>query len=67
MIKIQHAKISKKSDLSKIQIEKRLKEHRLIQFMDFKSDIVWLELIQLIFKTNELNELEINGKIKASA
>lgn len=46
------------TDLSKSEIEKRLKEHRLIEFMDFKSDTIRLEQIQLIFNYGQLERIE---------
>lgn len=46
------------TDLSKRQIESRIQEHRLIKLMDFKSDTVGLERIQLIFKDGQLERIE---------
>lgn len=46
------------TDLSKSEIEKKLKEHRLIEFMDFKSDTIRLEQIQLIFNYGQLERIE---------
>lgn len=46
------------TDLSKNQIEKSLEDHRLKEFMDFKSDTIGLERIQLIFKNGQLERIE---------
>jgi hypothetical protein len=46
------------TDLSKEQIENRLNDHRLYDFMDFKSDTIGLERIQLIFENGQLERIE---------
>jgi hypothetical protein len=46
------------TDLSKEQIENRLNDHRLYEFMDFKSDTIGLERIQLIFENGQLERIE---------
>ena len=46
------------TDLSKEQIENRLNDHRLNEFMDFKSDTIGLERIQLIFLNGQLERIE---------
>ena len=51
-------KLINDTDLSKKQIENRLNDHRLNEFMDFKSDTIGLERIQLIFKNGQLERIE---------
>ena len=46
------------TDLSKKQIVKSLDNHRLNEFMDFRSDTIGLERIQLIFKNGQLERIE---------
>ncbi|HCQ29263.1 MAG TPA: hypothetical protein DIU39_03190 [Flavobacteriales bacterium] len=46
------------TDLSKKQIMKSLDDHRLNEFIDFKSDTIGLERIQLIFKNGQLKRIE---------
>ena len=46
------------TDLSKKQIMKSLDDHRLNEFMDFRSDTIGLERIQLIFKNGQLERIE---------
>ena len=46
------------TDLSKKQIVKSLDDHRLNEFMDFRSDTIGLERIQLIFKNGQLERIE---------
>lgn len=43
-----------KTDLTKNEIEKELKRHKLYEYMNFKTDTISLERIELIFKNNKL-------------
>jgi hypothetical protein len=49
--------IINKTDLTKIQIEKELKEHKLYEYMDFKTDTISLDRVSIIFKDNKLYKL----------
>jgi len=49
--------IINKTDLTKSQIEVELKDHKLYEFMDFKSDTVSLERVLLIFDNNKLKAI----------
>ena len=46
------------TDLSKQEIETKLKNHRLKEFMSFKTDTIELERILLIFKNDKLKKIE---------
>ena len=46
--------IINKTDLTKIQIEKELKGHRLYNYMDFKTDTISLDRVTLVFKDDKL-------------
>lgn len=50
--------IVNKTDLSKQEIEKILEDHRLSDFMDFKTDTVGLERVLLIFEDGRLARIE---------
>jgi uncharacterized protein YegJ (DUF2314 family) len=50
-------KIINKTDLTKIQIENELKDHRLYEHMDFKKDTISLDRVLLIFNNNKLNNV----------
>jgi|TARA_B110000908_G_C10068914_1_gene364162 hypothetical protein len=52
------SKIINETDLSKVEIVKKLKDHRLVEFMDFRSDTIGLERVQLIFKNGKLEQIE---------
>lgn len=49
--------IINKTDLTKTQIEKELKDHRLYEYMDFKKDTISLDRISLIFDNNKLKSV----------
>ena len=42
------------TDLTKTQIEKELNNHRLYEYMDFKTDTISLDRVSLIFNDNKL-------------
>ena len=46
--------IVNKTDLTKTQIQKELKDHRLYEYMDFKTDTISLDRVTLIFKSDKL-------------
>jgi hypothetical protein len=46
------------TDLSKAEIVKKLKDHRLVEFMDFRSDTIGLERVRLIFINGRLEQIE---------
>lgn len=46
--------IINKTDLSKFEIEKELTDHRLYNYMDFKTDTISLERVTLIFHDDKL-------------
>ncbi|MBP6587115.1 MAG: hypothetical protein KA782_04655 [Flavobacterium sp.] len=46
--------IINKTDLNKTQIQKELKDHRLYEYMDFKTDTISLDRVTLIFKDDKL-------------
>ena len=46
--------IINKTDLTKTQIQKKLKDHRLYEYMDFKKDTISLDRVLLIFDNNKL-------------
>ena len=49
--------IINKTDLTKKQIETELKDHRLFEYMDFKSDTVSLDRVLLIFENEKLKNV----------
>jgi hypothetical protein len=49
--------IINKTDLTKIQIENELKNHRLYEYMNFKKDTISLYRISLIFDNNKLKNV----------
>ena len=51
-------KIINSTDLTKQEIKTELENHRLNEFMDFKTDTVGLERVQLIFKNDKLKKVE---------
>jgi hypothetical protein len=46
--------IINKTDLTKTQIQKELKDHRLYEYMDFKTDTISLDRVSIIFKDDKL-------------
>ena len=46
--------IINKTDLTKTQIQKELKYHRLYEYMDFKTDTISIDRVTLIFKSDKL-------------
>ena len=51
-------KIINSTDLTKQEIKTELENHGLNEFMDFKTDTVGLERVQLIFKNDKLKKVE---------
>ena len=49
--------IINKTDLTKKQIQTELKDHRLFEYMDFKSDTVSLDRVILIFENEKLKNV----------
>lgn len=49
--------IINKTDLTKIQIQKELKNHELYEYMDFKKDTISLDRVLLIFDNNKLKSV----------
>ena len=49
--------IINKTDLTKKQIQTELKDHRLFEYMDFKSDTVSLDRVILIFDNEKLEKV----------
>jgi hypothetical protein len=49
--------IINKTDLTKKQIETELKDHRLFEYMNFKSDTVSLDRVLLIFENDKLKKV----------
>ncbi len=49
--------IINKTDLTKKQIQNELKDHRLFEYMDFKSDTVSLDRVILIFENEKLKNV----------
>ncbi len=49
--------IINKTDLTKEQIQTALKDHRLFEYMDFKSDTVSLDRVILIFENEKLKNV----------
>ena len=46
-----------KTDFSKNEIEKELKDHFLYEFMDFKMDTISLNRVELIFENDKLDKV----------
>ncbi len=46
--------IINKTNLTKMQIQKELKDHKLYEYMDFKKDTISLDRVLLIFDNNKL-------------
>jgi len=49
--------IIKKTNLTKLQIENELKDHRLYEYMDFNSDTISLDRVLLIFENDKLKNV----------
>ena len=49
--------IIKKTNLTKLQIENELKDHRLYEYMDFNSDTISLDRALLIFENDKLKNV----------
>lgn len=49
--------IVNETDLTKLQIQEKLREHRLFGFMNFESDTIYLDRSLLIFKNGILKEI----------
>jgi hypothetical protein len=49
--------IINKTDLTKEQIQRELKDHRFFEYMDFKSDTVALDRVLLIFENDKLKNV----------
>lgn len=49
--------IINKTGLTKTQIETELKDHRLYEYMDFKTDTISLDRVLLIFNHNKLKNV----------
>ena len=47
-------KIINETDLTKRQVEKSLNGHKLFEYMNFQSDTISLDRVNLIFKDNRL-------------
>lgn len=50
--------IINKTDLTKQQIEARLKDHELYEYMEFKKDTISLDRVLLIFDSNKLKSIK---------
>jgi phosphoglycerate-specific signal transduction histidine kinase len=50
--------IINETNLTKSEIEAKLKTHRFFEFMDFKKDTIPLERISLIFENDTLRNIE---------
>ncbi len=50
--------IINKTDLSKTQIQKELKDHNLYEYMNFQKDTISLDRVLLIFNTNKLKSVK---------
>jgi len=48
------SKIINKTDFSKTQIKKTLRQHHLFEYMDFNKDTISLDKVALIFKNDKL-------------
>jgi len=46
------------ANLTKSEIETKLKTHRFFEYMDFKQDTIPLERVNLIFKNDTLRRIE---------
>ncbi len=46
------------TDMTKAQVEKKLKTHRLYEFMDFSKNEISIERVTLIFKDERLISIE---------
>jgi hypothetical protein len=46
--------IINKTDLTKMQIQQELKDHRQYEYMDFKTDTISINRVTLIFKSDKL-------------
>lgn len=49
--------IINKTDLSKEQIQRELKEHRLFEYMNFKSDTFSIDIVILIFEKEKVKNV----------
>ena len=49
--------IINKTDLTKSQIETELKDHKLYEFMNFKTDTISLDRVLLIFDNDKLKQV----------
>jgi hypothetical protein len=49
--------IINKTDLTKTEIQKELKDHRLYESLDFKKDTISLDRLSLIFDNNKLKSI----------
>jgi hypothetical protein len=49
--------IINKTDLSKEQIQRELKEHRLFEYMNFKSDTFSFDIVILIFEKEKVKNV----------
>ncbi len=49
--------IINKTDLTKVQIQKELKDHKLYEYMDFNSDTIPLDRVLLVFQNNKLKNV----------
>ncbi|EMS32833.1 hypothetical protein C943_00839 [Mariniradius saccharolyticus AK6] len=49
--------IINKTDLTKTQIQKELKDHKLYEYMDFNSDTISLDRVLLVFENNKLKNV----------
>jgi hypothetical protein len=50
-------KIVNETDMTKEQIKASLKGHNLFEYMDFHSDTISLDRVNLIFKSNRLERI----------
>jgi hypothetical protein len=53
----QLVEIINKTDLTKKQIQTELKDHKLFEYMDFKSDTVSLDRVILVFENERLKKI----------
>jgi hypothetical protein len=49
--------IINKTDLTKTQIQKELKDHKLYEYMDFNSNTISLDRVLLVFENNKLKNV----------
>lgn len=47
-----------KTDQTRYEVEQALKDHRLYEYMDFNSDTIGLERLNLIFENDKLKSAE---------